>query len=117
MAWQPIARTDSLPVGECRVVETSARKLALYRLVDGWYCTQNECLHQGGYLGDGIISRGEVVCPVHQWRFDIKTGACQMSPGTRIRTYPCREVGEVVEVDLEAGTPLTLALPGDDGDG
>jgi nitrite reductase/ring-hydroxylating ferredoxin subunit len=119
MAFEPIARITDLKVNDCRVVDVVAadgqpRKLALYRLPDGWYATQNECVHRGGELGDGIVSSGRVVCPLHQWRFDVKTGGCELSPGTFIRTYPVRVEGDRVLVDLTGGTPARSALPPDD---
>ncbi|MCC6999871.1 MAG: Rieske (2Fe-2S) protein [Deltaproteobacteria bacterium] len=124
MAFEPVARTSQLKVGECRIVEmgshggpTAPRRIALYRLADGFYATQNECVHRGGELGDGIVSGGShVVCPLHQWRFDIRTGACEVAPGTCIRTYPVKIEADVIMIDLDGGTPAVLALPPDQDD-
>ena len=112
--YEKVAGTADVRVNDCKTVTAGGRRLALFHLADGWYATQNECLHRGGELGDGIVSGGQVVCPVHQWRFDPKTGACQLSPGYCLATFPVRVRGGDVEVDVAAGTPLKTPMPGDE---
>ncbi len=36
----------------------------------------NYCPHEGAMLSYGVISRGEVSCPLHGAVFDIRTGEC-----------------------------------------
>ena len=59
----------------------------------------NVCLHNGGPLGQGVITGGKVVCPWHGWAWDPKTGAAHV-PGVKVAVYPVKvEDGEVfVEV-------------------
>ena len=39
-------------------------------------------------LADGYIRNNQVYCPMHNWAFDIKTGAFAFNPGQKIKTYP-----------------------------
>lgn len=42
------------------------------------YAIDNICPHQGASLGLGDIKGNEIICPLHQWRFNFKTGACSV---------------------------------------
>jgi nitrite reductase (NADH) small subunit len=57
---------------------------------------ENVCLHRGGPLGQGVISKGKVVCPWHGWEWNPKTGEAQ-APGAKIAVYPVKvEDGDVL---------------------
>jgi nitrite reductase (NADH) small subunit len=56
----------------------------------------NECLHQGGSLGQGTVKDGKVVCPWHGWRYDPRTGVPEDHPDLKLKMYPIKvENGEV----------------------
>ncbi|MBL7788925.1 MAG: Rieske (2Fe-2S) protein [Chitinophagales bacterium] len=42
------------------------------------YAIDNICPHQGASLSLGEIKGEEIICPLHQWRFNVKTGACNV---------------------------------------
>jgi nitrite reductase/ring-hydroxylating ferredoxin subunit len=51
------------------------------------YTLLRRCPHEGEDLTKAEIKDGVVVCPRHQWRFDIETGAClRGDPRCSIRT-------------------------------
>jgi nitrite reductase/ring-hydroxylating ferredoxin subunit len=52
----------------------------------------------GGNLCDGDIDNEEVICPLHMWRFNIKTGENTMPGMGNLNSYK-------VEVD---GTDLVI---------
>ena len=57
---------------------------------------ENVCLHRGGPLGQGVISKGRIVCPWHGWEWDPKTGEAQ-APGAKVAVYPVKiENGDVL---------------------
>ena len=66
----------------------------------GVYALQNICIHKGRELGKGVVLRDRLVCPGHQWSFDLQTGwesvkeRCQPTYAVRIT-----DAGRV-EVDL-----------------
>lgn len=67
------------------------REYALYKLDDGVYCTDNSCSHEYSPLSEGMVTNGEVYCPKHGSRFDIRTGEAKDLPATQaIRTYETR---------------------------
>jgi nitrite reductase (NADH) small subunit len=38
----------------------------------------NLCPHQGASMGLGEIKGEEIICPLHQYRFNIKDGSCNI---------------------------------------
>lgn len=90
-----LAAAAEIPVGSVRLVTGAAHPpIALYHLEDGFYATADQCSHGDASLSEGEIDDGEIVCPFHLGKFDIRTGAPTAAPCfTPIATY------EVVEDD------------------
>ncbi|MFP4510322.1 MAG: non-heme iron oxygenase ferredoxin subunit [Spirochaetaceae bacterium] len=64
------------------------KEVAIFRLDDGIYATDNSCSHEYSPLCDGMVVDGDVYCPKHGSRFDIRTGAVKDFPATRpVKTY------------------------------
>ena len=57
-----------------RPLSTPWGMLALYRVDGEVRCVQAFCPHLEGPLFQGSVAGGEVTCPWHLWRFDLKTG-------------------------------------------
>lgn len=106
---QRIARAADVPMLEGRTVTIRShppRRVAVFRLLDGWAAIDAACPHKGGPLQDGIVGDACVTCPLHGRRFDLRTGQ-QVGGEDRVAVH------EVVERDGE----LWLRLADGDGDG
>ena len=79
-----------------------AQPIALYRIGEEVFATEGMCTHAEGLLADGWVEDGAIECPLHQARFDIRTGKALCAPATEdLRTYPVKvEAGDVL-IDLE----------------
>jgi 3-phenylpropionate/trans-cinnamate dioxygenase ferredoxin subunit len=70
----------------------------LIACVDGqYYAIHNKCSHQGGWLdqGDLLTDRCEVMCPLHEACFDLRTGEPSAGPAkTPIKVYAVRVEGD-----------------------
>lgn len=62
----------------------------------------NTCIHRGRSLAQGFLLNGRLVCPGHQWAFDIATGYCRERDQSQ-PTYPARLTEDVIEVRLPEG--------------
>ena len=70
------------------------RDIALFRIGDAVYATDNLCTHGHARLCDGFIEGHEIECPLHQGRFDLRSGQPTCAPATEpIKTYPVRIEG------------------------
>ena len=67
---------DAIPLGEGRVFRVEGRDIAVFRCRSGEvYATSAACPHRGGPLADGLVGNHSVVCPLHGFLFDLRTGA------------------------------------------
>ncbi|MFL5831142.1 MAG: Rieske (2Fe-2S) protein [Solirubrobacteraceae bacterium] len=97
-------RVDDVPVGEGRAVTILGRRIALFRTRGGWYALDGACPHLGGPLADGIVAERSVICPLHERRFDLMSGA-DLSGGCGVAAHRVIVVGGDVYVSLTASSP------------
>lgn len=98
MTWHVIADADALREAEAKAVKVADREIALC-LVDGeCFAVGNICTHQHAYLSDGYVEDGCIECPLHQGRFDLRTGKAMGPPVSEpVPTYPTKiEDGKVL---------------------
>ncbi len=93
---------DDVPLGEGRVVTLGGHRIAVFRAAGGWYALDAACPHMGGPLADGIVCDGSVICPLHDRRFDLQTGAGMNSDDT-VLAHGVELRGDRVFVTLAAG--------------
>ncbi|PID38802.1 MAG: hypothetical protein CSB49_03765 [Proteobacteria bacterium] len=89
-----------LQEGRPRLIEVEGRELALYRVGDEVYATDDACPHADGPLSEGDQTGSTITCPYHAWDFCVTTGACLNTDGPRVKTYACRIINGQVEVAL-----------------
>ena len=97
--WHVVGRAAELADGDIVPVEVAGRALVIFRDGDRIGCMQRACVHQGGDLSLGIISRHHIICPVHAWRFSTETGVHAESPQTCLAIHDVRVVDGAIEVD------------------
>ena len=83
-----LGSVEQIPIGEGRVFEVGATPVAVFRTRQGEvYATQAACPHREGPLADGIIGSGEIVCPLHAYKFELETGKPIGNDCEALRTY------------------------------
>jgi nitrite reductase (NADH) small subunit len=95
-----IGRIGDVPLLEGRSVAVAGRRVAVFRTADGHHAIDAVCPHRRGPLADGLVANACVTCPLHGWRFDLRTGAA-------LGNHPGVTVYEVVERDGELWLRLT----------
>jgi len=74
-----------------RVTPPGLVPLAVFHLEDGFYVTDDTCTHGQASLAEGCIEDGEVECPAHGGRFEIRTGEAVAFPAAApLRCYPAQ---------------------------
>ena len=97
--WQVAVAVAEVKVDEPAACSLASHEIAVY-LVDGtYYATSNICTHAAALLTDGVMDGCEIECPLHNARFDVRTGKVLTSPAeVDLETYRTRVVGDHVEV-------------------
>ncbi|HWH92587.1 MAG TPA: nitrite reductase small subunit NirD [Baekduia sp.] len=99
---------DDIPLGEGRTVRVEGRRVAIFRTAAGWYAIDHACPHAGGPLADGIAADCSVICPLHDRRFALDTGAPIGHDGPGVTAHHVEVRGDEVRVAI--GVPAT-AVP------
>jgi nitrite reductase (NADH) small subunit len=98
VALCPVA---DLPVGLGRPFRVGGRLVAVFRSRTGRvFAVQGTCPHKGGPLADGMLAGEQVVCPLHAFRFDARSGACDQAGTCAVETYPVEVRDGVVHLTL-----------------
>ena len=92
-------RVDEVPPGEGRAVTLGGRRIALFRAPGGWYALDAACPHRGGPLADGIVCDRAVICPLHERRYDLRSGAA-LGAGDAVTAHAVEVRGDRVYVTL-----------------
>ena len=101
MDWIRIASADDLQDDEALGLEVGGTRIALYRSEGEFFATANRCTHAEAVMSEGFVEDGCIECPLHQARFDLRTGKALCAPATvDIRTYPVRRDGDDVYIDI-----------------
>jgi nitrite reductase/ring-hydroxylating ferredoxin subunit/uncharacterized membrane protein len=75
-----VADADSLAEGETLRVKVDGTVMTVVRVGSGVFAFQEYCTHRFGPLSDGALLDGEVECPWHRSRFDVRTGKVTQGP-------------------------------------
>lgn len=78
--WTKVCSFAELHEDQGKPVVIDGRKLAVF-LVDGSPCVVSDaCPHGNALLSQGWVEDGTVECPLHQARFDLRTGRVLCGP-------------------------------------
>jgi nitrite reductase/ring-hydroxylating ferredoxin subunit len=92
-------RGDEIAEGAAKLVRVKGEEMAVFKNDGKLYGIQNTCPHEGGQLCNGWIEGGEVVCPLHGYKFDLRTGACSTDPKLKVKVFRLIAQGEQVAVE------------------
>lgn len=70
------------------IVEAEGQVFTMARFQDQFFACAHKCPHASGIMADGFIdARGQVVCPLHRYRFDLRNGRNTTGEGYYLRTF------------------------------
>jgi len=73
--------------------------LAVYVIDGQYYAVDDICTHEFAFLSEGYCENGVIECPLHQARFDVRTGAALGPPASLpICTYRTEVCDGVVRI-------------------
>ena len=76
-------------------------KQILMANVDGKFFAMDAiCPHMNGYLPSGKLEGGEVVCPVHRARYEVKTGKLVKNVDTLVKMATGHSAKDVKAYDV-----------------
>ena len=100
--WVDAMSTDDLRADDVMCIAVAGRDIAIHAVDGAVYATDNVCTHGHARLCDGFLDGHEIECPLHQGKFDVRSGAPTCAPVTdAIRSYPVKIEGGRVWLALD----------------
>ncbi|MBP0496550.1 non-heme iron oxygenase ferredoxin subunit [Roseomonas indoligenes] len=101
--WHRAATLDQVTEDEPLALQVGERRIALFRVGEEIFATDDVCTHAFALLSDGLQEGCVIECPLHNARFEVRTGRALSSPAERdLDTFPVRVAGEAIEILLPA---------------
>ena len=88
------------------VVEIKGKKICIGKFKEGLFAFAYKCPHAGGLLAEGYIDAlGNIVCPIHRYKYDMKNGRNITGEGYYLKNWPVeiRENGVYVGLEQVGG--------------
>ncbi len=73
--WHRAASVDQIEADEPLGVKVNGKAICLYNVEGEIYATADECTHAFARLSSGFLEGCHIECPIHNGRFDVRTGA------------------------------------------
>lgn len=97
------ARAGEVRPGTMKRVELRGWRILLANVAGRLYAVDDTCTHEEASLSTGVLKGELVKCPLHNSRFNVRTGEVLEEPAEEpLRTYPVREEGGRILVGVPA---------------
>jgi 3-phenylpropionate/trans-cinnamate dioxygenase ferredoxin subunit len=96
-----IAKTVDVQPGQMKSFAVDGKLVLIANWEGMFFATQDLCTHDNGTLADGELAEGQIECPRHGARFDLKTGRGTMPAVFPIKTFPVKVVGDNILAALD----------------
>ena len=91
------------------VAEVKGKKICIGRHENKAFAFAHKCPHAGGVLADGFIDAlGNVVCPLHRYKYDMKNGRNVSGEGYYLKHWPLELREDGVYIEMEEGGLLSF---------
>ena len=82
--------------------DADGKKICLAKYKDGYYAFAQKCPHASGLLSSGYIDAlGNVVCPLHRYKFCVNNGRNVSGEGYYLKNWPVQINDDGVFVGFE----------------
>ncbi len=95
--WVQACTTDDIDDEDLLRFDHDDKTYCIYNTPDGFFATDGYCSHEDEHLENGIVIDCVIECPLHQGRFDVRSGQALSAPVcVDLTTWPVKvEEGKV----------------------
>ena len=78
-----------LPDSGLKEIEIAGKKICISLHKDQLHACAHKCPHAGGILANGYIDAvGNIVCPIHRYKFNMQNGRNTSGEGYYLKNFP-----------------------------
>jgi len=100
--WTYVLEDAALPEGHMRAVYPLGVNILIARVSGKVYAVSGKCAHMACPLFTGRLAGFAVICPCHDWRFDIRTGRFLDAPELGLTVYPVKLEADKLFINVTA---------------
>ena len=82
-------------------VELNGKKILLFFLKGKVLAVDAVCPHQGGPLENCELDDEEIICPLHAYMFNVKSGECLTYPTYSLQKYEVNIDHDLIKIKIE----------------
>jgi 3-phenylpropionate/trans-cinnamate dioxygenase ferredoxin subunit len=100
--WVEACAAEEIEEEDLIRFDHEGRTFAIYRSPDnGYFATDGLCTHEHVHLENGLVMGDVIECPMHNGRFNYKTGKALAAPVcVDLKTYPVKVEGGKVFIEI-----------------
>jgi nitrite reductase/ring-hydroxylating ferredoxin subunit len=83
----PVLEEKELKEGEMKRLSIEGTPVLLIKQQGKIFALDNRCPHQGCALSGGALDGLVIVCPCHDWRFNLETGEYEDGPSLKLNMF------------------------------
>lgn len=103
--WHRIANDEAtllLNDKEIKEIQMEVKTICITKHNGRLYAFAQKCPHAGGYMTNGYVDPlGNVVCPLHRYKFSMENGRNTSGEGYYLKTFPVEIRADGVFVGIE----------------
>jgi nitrite reductase/ring-hydroxylating ferredoxin subunit len=82
---------ERIALNHPQLVIIGTTRLCVVNRMDTFYAVQDACAHSGASLSKGTVNYlGEIICPLHNYCFDLQSGREVSSRSADLKTFPIK---------------------------
>ena len=100
--YTTVARTEEIPAGKRKRFEVKGQQISIFNIAGEYFAIYDTCPHKGtAPLIKGTLDGIAIKCPNHGYRFDLKTGECNIDPAFNTRVFSIKVEGNEILLSLD----------------
>ena len=100
--YTEVALTDDIPVGQRKRIEAQGQKITIFNIEGEYFAIYDTCPHKKtAPLVRGTLDGIFIKCPNHGYKFNLKSGKCNISQEFNTKVFPVKIEGEKILLNLE----------------
>lgn len=93
---------EKLNLQQMAKLSFNGKVICVTRLEEGWYGIHNTCPHAGAQLHHGHCNKkGVIGCPLHGYKFDVRTGSSADGNNYKLQTYQFKTDGDKMYIGVK----------------
>jgi 3-phenylpropionate/trans-cinnamate dioxygenase ferredoxin subunit len=97
----PVLEVKELADGSMKLVSVESIPVLLIKQAGKIFAIDNRCPHQGCGFSGGTLDGLVIVCPCHEWRFNLVTGEYEEEPAMKLTKFEWKIKDGKIWVKLE----------------